>query len=108
MLMKHKLKCENINITTIITSNESHLQWKKHFHRNPLYFRINADFEADNEKGNSIIVNKTTNTYKQNPVLNNYLIKSEMEDILQSDYHNSPLGYNNVDWFVDEFEKIEN
>ena len=33
---------------------------KKHFHKNPLYFRIYADFEADNEKDNSIIGNKTT------------------------------------------------
>ena len=31
-----------------------------------------------------------------------------MEDILQSGYHKSPLGYDNVDWFVDEVEKLEN
>ena len=34
---------------------------KKHFHKNPLYFRIYADFEADNEKDNSSIGNKTSN-----------------------------------------------
>ena len=44
MLMKHKQKCGIGNITTIKTSNESHLHWKKHFHKNPLYFRIYADF----------------------------------------------------------------
>ena len=49
MLIKHKLKCENDqDLTTIKTSNESHLHWKNHFHKNPLYFRIYADFEADN------------------------------------------------------------
>ena len=31
-----------------------------------------------------------------------------MEDILKSGYHKSPLGYDKVDWFVDEVIKIEN
>ena len=84
-LMKHKEKCGDDNITTIKTSNESHLHWKKHFHKNPLHFRIYADFEADNEKDNSSIGNKTTNTYKENPVLNGYHIKSDLEDVLKSE-----------------------
>ena len=63
MLMKHKQKCGDDNITVIRTSIESHLNWKKHFHKNPLYFKIYADFEADNEKDNSILGNKTTNIY---------------------------------------------
>ena len=108
MLIKHKPKCENNDITSIKTSNESHLFWKKYFHKNPLYFRIYADFEADNEKDDSIVGNKTTNIYKQNPILNGYHIVSELEDILKSDYYKSPLGYNNVDWFVDEVIKLEN
>ena len=108
MLMKHKEKCGDDNITTIKTSNESHLHWKNHFHKNPLYFRIYADFEADNEKDDSVVGNKTTNIYKQNPVLNGYHIVSELEDVLRSDYYKSPLGYNNVDWFVDEVIKLEN
>ena len=108
MLIKHKEKCGDDNITTIKTSNESHLFWKKHFHKNPLYFRIYADFEADNEKDNSIVGNKTTNIYKQNPVLNGYYIVSELEDVLKSDYYQSPLGYDNVDWFVNEIIKLEN
>ena len=61
MLRIHKPKCENNDIPTIRTSSESHLHWKNHFHKNPLYFRIYADFEADNEKDNSIVGNKTTN-----------------------------------------------
>ena len=65
MLIKHKQKCGIDNLTTIKTSNESHLHWKKHFHKNPLYFRIYADFEADNEKDNSSKGNKTTNIYKK-------------------------------------------
>ena len=108
MLKINKPKCENNDITTIRTSSESHLHWKKHFHKNPLYFRIDADFEADNEKDNSIVGNKTTNIYKQNPVLNGYEIVSELEDVLQSGYYKSPLGYDNVDWFVDEDIELEN
>ena len=97
MLIKLKQKCGKDNITTIITSKESHLYWKKHFHKNPLHFRIYADFEADTEKDNSIIGNKTTIIYKQNPVLNGYHIVSELEDVLKNEYHKSPLGYDNVD-----------
>ena len=108
MLIKHNQKCGDNNITTIKTSNESHIYWKKHFHKNPLYFRIYADFEAANEKDNSIVGNKTTNIYKQNPVLNGYHIISELEDVLKSDYYKSPLGYDNVDWFIDETIKLEN
>ena len=81
---------------------------KKHFHKNPLYFRIYADFEADNEIDNSSIGNKTTNIYKQNLVLNGYHRESESEDVLQSSYCKSPLGYDNVDWFVVEVIKLEN
>ena len=107
ILIKHKQKCGEDNITTMKTSNESHLYWKKHFHKNPLYFKIYADSEADNEKDNSIISNKTTNIYKQNPVLNGFHIVSELDDVLKSDYYKSPLGYDNVDWFVDEVIKLE-
>ena len=81
---------------------------KKHFHRNPLFFRIIADFEADNEIDGSNIGNKTTNIYKQNPVLNGSYIISEMENVLESGYYESPLGYDNVDWFVKEVIKLEN
>ena len=35
--MLHKHKCGDDNISTIKTSNESHLLWKKQFHENPLY-----------------------------------------------------------------------
>ena len=60
MLKIHKPNCENNDITTIRTSSGSHLHWKIYFHNNPLYFRIYAGFEADNEKDNSNISNKTT------------------------------------------------
>ena len=108
MPMKHKEKCGDDNITTIKTSNKSHLHWEKYFHKNPLSFRIYADFKADNEKDNKCVGNKTTNIYKQNPVLNGYHIVSELKDVLKSDYFKSPLGYDNVDWFVDDVIKIEN
>ena len=89
-LINHKEKCEDDNICTIRTSNESHLYWKKHFHKNPFYFRIYPDFEAGNEKDDSKIGNKATNIYKQKPVLNGYYIISELEDVLKSGYYESP------------------
>ena len=81
---------------------------KKHFHRNPLYFRIYADFEAETGIDNSTIGNKTTNIYKQYPGLNGYHIESELHEILKSGYYESPLGYNNVEWLVNEVKKLEN
>ena len=78
----------------------------KHFHKNPLYFRIIADFEADNEYDGSNVGNKTTIIYKQNPVLNGCYIISELEDVLESGYFESPLGYDNVDWLKKEVIKI--
>ena len=50
MLTKLKEECGDDIITTIKSSNETHLRWKNHFHKNSLYFRIYADFEADNER----------------------------------------------------------
>ena len=66
-LMNHKENCGDDNICTIRTSNESHFYWKKHFHKNILYFRLHADFKADNEKDNSSVGNKRANIYKQKP-----------------------------------------
>ena len=108
MLMSHKPKCENMDIITIRTSSESHLHWKKHFHKNPVCFRIYADFEAHKEKDNTNIGYKTTIFFKQNPVLNGYHILSELEDVLRSDFYKPPLGYNDVDRFADEVRKLEN
>ena len=81
MLMLHKPKSENRDITTIRTSSDSYLRWKKLFHKNPLFFRIFTDFKADNEIDNSSIVNKTTNIYKQSLVFNGYHILSELENV---------------------------
>ena len=107
MLMLHEPKSENNDITSFRTTPESHLHWKNYFFKKPLYFRIYADFEADNEIDISSIGNKATNIYKQNPVLNGYHIESELNDFLKSGYYKSPLGYSNVDWFVDEVVKLE-
>ena len=68
----HKSKCQNQEFTTNRTLSESHLQRKEHFHENPLYFRIYAVFEADNEIENSSKGNEKTNNFKQNPVINGY------------------------------------
>ena len=31
-----------------------------------------------------------------------------MDDVLKSGYYESPLGYDDVDWYVDEVIKLEN
>ena len=48
-----------------------------------------------------------TKKYKRYPVFNGYHIKSEMNDVLKSGYYESPLVYDNVDWFVNEVMKEE-
>ena len=56
MLFKHKNLCgENHKLKT---SPDSHLYGMKYFHKNELYFRIYADFEADNKKENTNIGDK--------------------------------------------------
>ena len=106
MLIKHKKLCgENQKLRT---SPNSHIYWKKYFQKNKLYFRLYADFEADNKKESTSIGDKTTNIYKQEPVCNGYHIVSDLEDVLKSGYYKSPLGHENVNWFVDEIIKLEN
>ena len=78
--------CENYDKTTIRTSTESHLHWKDHFHKNLIIFRIYVDFAADNEIDNSSIESKTTNIFKQNPIMNGYKREFRLEDVLKSGY----------------------
>ena len=85
VLIKHKQQCGEQDTTSLRLSKESHLHWKQQFHKNPFYFRIYADFEAENEIDNCSLGNKI-NIYKQNPVLNGYTIISELENILKSGY----------------------
>ena len=40
-------------------------------------------------------------------MLNVFYTISKLHDILQSGYYQSPLGYNNVDWFVDQVIRLE-
>ena len=100
--MKNEIKCEKQQITTIRTSSEPHLEWKKHFHRNPTNFRILANLEAFNEIDLFSTGNKTTNVYKQNPVCNGFYIVSELNDVLRSGYCESFPRYDTLDWFEDE------
>ena len=86
VLIKHKEQCGEQDITSLRLSNESNLYWRKHFHKNALYFRLYANSSADNEIDNTHIGNKTTKIYKQNQVLNGYRIVSELEDVLESGY----------------------
>ena len=97
LLVKHKPTCEEQDISSIRTANESHQHWKRHFHKSPLYSTNYANFEADSEVENSGQRNKTTNSYKQNPIFNGYYIVSELDDVSQNDSYESPSEYNNVD-----------
>ena len=56
--MLHKLKYGEEVICCNRTSSESYLLWKKHFDKNPLFFKIYADFEAEIEIDISSIGNK--------------------------------------------------
>ena len=44
VLDKHMQRCEQPEITSCKTLNESHSCWKKLFHKSPLHFMIVADF----------------------------------------------------------------
>ena len=81
---------------------------KKNFHKNPLYFWIITEFEADNEIDKSSVGKKTTKNYRQNPVCNGFYIVSALNDVLKSGYYSSILDYDIEDWFVNEIIKIEN
>ena len=65
MLLLHKPKCKNIDKTFLRSSNESHIQWKKQFHKNLLHFSIYAHFEADKEIDNFSVGHKTINIFGQ-------------------------------------------
>ena len=49
VVLKHEQPCRHQEITSIRTSNESHINLKKHFHKNILHFSIYAVSEAANE-----------------------------------------------------------
>ena len=107
VLKKHKDRCEQQDFTAIKLSLDKQLNWKKHYQKVPLYFRIYADFECNNSHVDTNIGEHTTNIYKQNPVCKGYYIVSDLPSVLQSGYV-SNFGPNNVNWFVDEIIKFEN
>ena len=53
-----------------------------------------------------MIGNKTTDIHKQNTEPNGYFKVFELDNVLKTGYFESPLGYNNVDWFVEEVMKL--
>ena len=79
---------------------------KSQFQKDPLYFCIYADFEAVNEIDNSNKDKKTTKRYRQNLVCNAFYLVYELKDVLINGYYKYPLGYDIVDWFVNEVMKL--
>ena len=55
-----------------------------------------------------LVESKKQLTFTNNPVCSGYKIVSELKYVSQSGYYESPLGYDNVNWFVDEVIKLEN
>ena len=113
ILIEHKQSWEQHGIRALKTSKESHLYWEKYFHKNPVFRRIYADFEVDNEVDasfansslcdySSSICTKRFNTYEQNPICNGYYIRSQVNNILQSGSYEINQGYIIVELFVDE------
>ena len=94
---KHNLRCEQQGITSIKTSTESHLYWKKKIHQVEVYISSYADFEANIETNISNIGDKRTRNFKQNSVCNMYYIFSELNDVLLIGFSSFPLGYDNLD-----------
>ena len=80
---------------------------EKSLSKNPSFFRIYADFETDIEIDNYRTGKKTTIIFIQSPMWNRYFIVSEQNNVLESGYFESPLGYNIVDWFAHEAIKLE-
>ena len=78
-----------------------------HFHNNPLYFTIIADFEADKETVNSSIVYKTTNKFQQTliPMVN--ILYLNWTTFQKVGIMNFFLGYDNVVWFVNEILNLK-
>ena len=107
--MIHKPKCENYDTTTIRISSKSHLRWKKHSLKNPLYFKIFALILKLIMKLNTAkLSKKTVNFCKQNLLCKGYYKVSKLDVFLQIGYFESPVDYNTVDWFVNEILKLEN
>ena len=80
---------------------------EKYVHKNPIFFSIIEDIEADSEIVNFNIGKKTNIIHKQNPVCNGYYILSQLESVLKSDDYSSNLDYDKVDWFVNEVIKLK-
>ena len=53
------------------------------------------------------LFNETTNINERRPMMNRYYLSSELNDVLQSGCYKSPLGYNNIGWYIDEVIKLE-
>ena len=59
-LKNHEEICGKNDIFTTKTSSESHFYWNYHFHKNSVFFKNIAEFEADNTIDNSSTGNETT------------------------------------------------
>ena len=75
VLINHIQNCGQQEVTSTKLSREPYIFWENHFHRNPVPFRIIADFEAEYKIGDDKVVGKkTTKIYKQKPVIDGYYI----------------------------------
>ena len=87
MLSLHKSKCENYDITTIRTSSESHLLWKKNiFIRIHCILGYTQILKLMMKSIILVLIMKQLIFSSKIPILNGYNTKSELDDILESGY----------------------
>ena len=70
VLLKHKQRSNQQEITIFRTSNESHTNWKKHLEKSVKCFRIYAGSEIVNEFDDFSIGDNSAIVFKQNPICN--------------------------------------
>ena len=76
-------------------------------HNTPIIIRTYASFEVDNKIDNFRVGKKANVFYEQNLVCYGFCTVSEWNDALRSSFIQSLLGYDRVDWFVDEVIKLD-
>ena len=67
-----------------------------------------SDFEVHNDIDNCNKACEKTKLQKQNLLCNEFHKISELSDLFQSGYCESPIGHKSADWFANEIIKLEN
>ena len=107
MLLIHKPNCGKFDITTTRTSSKSHFLLKNHFHKFHYSLGLLQILKLIMKLNTAKFLVITTYNNKQNHMMKGYITVSDLDDVLQRCCYESPVGYDNVDWFVIESMKLE-